>query len=96
MSLLNSNKAKFERESKLKNVLQHWDVKKLGSKDLLATLLGNKQDAVAIEFEKAISELGNMESKIELLKNLYANSERIHFSMAIYADTPTNIHITHE
>ena len=86
----------IEKEVKLYNVLSHLKMNNMATHDTLSIVLGKKTNPVTVDFDKTIYDLGSMDSKIELLINLNANSKRIHGSMGIYADTPTNIHLTHE
>ena len=49
-----------------------------------------------IDFDKMIKQMSKLSPKIELMLILQRNAIRVHKTVAVYADTESNIHLTHE
>jgi len=77
-------------------VFRHFQSSNFASRDEISIILSTKPNTVVIDLEKTIVELIKMQSKIQLLLSLNMFSERVHKSLAIYADTTSNVHLTHE
>ena len=77
-------------------MIRHFQSSKFASRDEISIILSTKPNTVVINLDKTIIDLIKMQSKIQLLIGLNMFSERVHNSLAIYADTTSNVHLTHE
>ena len=65
-----------------------------GDTDIFKQIMDKNNDH--IDFDKMIKQMSKLSPKIELMLTLQRNALRLHKTMAMYADTQSNIHLTHD
>ena len=65
-----------------------------GDTDIFKQIMDKKTDH--IDFDKMIQQMSKLSPKIELMLTLQRNALRLNNTVAMYADTESNIHLTHE